>query len=167
MVDRTAEFLLLHGGHRLPHNSAASATDCSAAHAFPQHSAGHSAAHSAANTAANPATHPTHTAAAPAAANCSTSADWTSRSIQLRGGSISWVGWRQAGVVLQNPPHLRRPAHTTTSSGRSLQLRRWIRELAGRMVSAEERVVLQSTWQRLSESGRWWVCVTDRHITTI
>jgi len=163
MVNGTAELLLLHGGHRLPHISASSATDCSAAHAFPQHSA----AHTATNTAANPATHPTHTAATPAAANFATSPDWTSRSIQLRGGSISWVGWRQAGVVLQNPPHLRRPAHTTTSSGRSLQLRRWIRELAGRVVSAQESLVLQSTWQRLSESGRWRVCVTDRHITTI
>merc|ERR1712127_959500 len=62
MVDRTAEFLLLHGGHRLPNDSAASATDCSAAHAFPQHSAAHTAAH----TATNPATHPAHIAAAPA-----------------------------------------------------------------------------------------------------
>jgi len=162
MVDRTAEFLLLHGGHRLPYNSAASATDCSAAHAVPQHSAAHTATH----TAANPAAHPAHTAA-PAGTNFPTSPDWTSRSIQLRRGSVSWVGRRQAGVVLQNPPHLRRPAHTTTSSGRPLQLRRWICELAGWLVSAQERLVLQGTWQRLSESGGWRVCVSDRHIATI
>merc|ERR1712117_12299 len=50
--------------------------------------------------------------------------------------------------------HASSTAHCT---GRSLQLRRWLRKLAGRLVSGQEGVVLQSPWQGLSES-RWWLC---------
>merc|ERR1711877_25909 len=72
----------------------------------------------------------------------------------------------QEGVVLPSPPP-RLPSNRTAAaahrhassaayrSGRSLQLRRWFRELASRMVSAEEGVVLQSPRQGLSESRRW------------
>merc|ERR1712242_265676 len=48
------------------------------------------------------------------------------------------------------------PASSTAHcTGRSLQLRRWLRKLAGRLVSGQEGVVLQSPWQGLSESRRW------------
>merc|ERR1711963_302612 len=68
--------------------------------------------------------------------------------------------------VLPSPPPLLPPnrtaatAHHHASSavcrtGRSLQLRRWFRKLASRLVSAEEGVVLQSPRQGLSESRRW------------
>merc|ERR1711920_709432 len=54
-------------------------------------------------------------------------------------------------------------AHHNASSaacraGRSLQLRRWFRKLASRLVSGKEGVVLQSPRQGLSTSS-WWVCL--------
>merc|ERR1711878_251912 len=69
------------------------------------------------------------------------------------------------GLVLPNPPR-RLPSNRTAAAhhhassaacraGRSLQLRRWFRKLASRLVSAQEGVVLQSPWQGLSESRRW------------
>merc|ERR1712039_445159 len=72
------------------------------------------------------------------------------------------------GVVLPSPPpwlpsnctaaaahHAHRHASSTAcrASG-SLQLRRWFRKLASRLVSAEEGMVLQSSRQGLSESRR-------------
>merc|ERR1712157_140658 len=56
--------------------------------------------------------------------------------------------------------HLNRPTHHHASSAacrvrRSLQLRRWFRKLASRLVSGKEGVVLQSARQGLSESRRW------------
>ena len=44
-------------------------------------------------------------------------------------------------------------AHRATS--RSIQLRRWLRKLASRLVSGKEGVVLQSPWQGLPEPRRW------------
>jgi len=75
------------------------------------------------------------------------------------------MGRWQAGVVLQNPSHLRR-AHESTCARRSIQLRRWIRKLAGRLVCGQKGVVLQSTWQRLPQQ-RWWLHHRWHHITTI
>jgi len=74
-------------------------------------------------------------------------------------------------VVLPNPPpwlpsnctagaaHRAHHAHrhaspAACSASGSLQLRRWFRKLAGRLVSAEEGVVLQSPRQGLPESRR-------------
>merc|ERR1712222_75495 len=72
-------------------------------------------------------------------------------------------GHRQEGVVLPNPPP-RLPAanhpsssanaNRTTSTSRSVQLRRWFRELASRLVSGKEGGVLQSPRQGMSESRR-------------
>merc|ERR1711992_406262 len=79
------------------------------------------------------------------------------------------------GVVLPNSPprlpsnrtaaaahhHASSAAHRHASSaayrasGRSLQLRRWFRKLASRLVSGQKGVVLQSPRQGLSESRRW------------
>jgi len=56
--------------------------------------------------------------------------------------------------VLPNPPPLRAAA-AYRATGRSVQLRRWFRKLASRLVSGKEGVVLQSSWQGLSESRRW------------
>merc|ERR1712154_596903 len=57
-------------------------------------------------------------------------------------------------MVLQNPPHLRR-TDDTAGSGRPLQLPRWLRKLAGRLVRGQEGMVLQSPWQGLPKPGRW------------
>merc|ERR1712151_1104705 len=74
-------------------------------------------------------------------------------------------GCRQEGVVLPStPPRLpsnrtAAAAHRASSAayraGRSLQLRRWFRELDGGLVRGQEGVVLQSPRQGLSESRRW------------
>merc|ERR1712027_280627 len=45
-------------------------------------------------------------------------------------------------------------AHRASGAGRSVQLRRWFRKLAGRLVSAKEGVVLQSPRQGLPEPRR-------------
>merc|ERR1712228_891253 len=49
--------------------------------------------------------------------------------------------------------HASSPACRAT--GRSIQLRRWFRKLASRLVSGKEGVVLQSSRQGLPESRRW------------
>merc|ERR1712087_896321 len=67
--------------------------------------------------------------------------------------------------VLPNPPP-RLPYNRTAirasassaayrATGRSVQLRRWFRKLASRLVSGKEGVVLQGPRQGLSESRRW------------
>jgi len=72
-------------------------------------------------------------------------------------------------VVLPHPPrrlpsnrtataahhHASSSAHRAGATGRSVQLRRWFRKLAGRLVSAKEGVVLQSPRQGLPEPRRW------------
>merc|ERR1712024_200042 len=65
-------------------------------------------------------------------------------------------GRSQADVVLQPPPYLR-SADSTTAPSRSLQLRGWIRKLAGGLECGQEGVVLQSLWKGLPES-RWRLC---------
>jgi len=64
-------------------------------------------------------------------------------------------------VVLQPPPYLR-SADSTTAPSRSLQLRGWIRKLAGGLECGQEGVVLQSSWKGLPES-RWRLCPGRAH----
>merc|ERR1712061_397002 len=59
----------------------------------------------------------------------------------------------QADLVLQPSSYLWSADRTTTPS-RSLQLRGWIRKLAGRLVCGQEGMVLQSSWKGLSEPRR-------------
>merc|ERR1712018_834270 len=46
--------------------------------------------------------------------------------------------------------------YCASETSRSLQLRRWLRKLAGRLVRAQKGVVLPRPWQGLPESG-WWL----------
>merc|ERR1712129_99983 len=55
---------------------------------------------------------------------------------------------------LQFPPYLW-PADGAASASRSLQLSGWLRELAGRLVSSKEGVVLSRSWKGMPESRRW------------
>merc|ERR1712060_900080 len=64
------------------------------------------------------------------------------------------------GVVLQGAQHLR-TANAASSSRGPIQLRRWVRQLAGRLVRAEEGLVLRTPWQGLPWSGQW--LRADRH----
>jgi len=62
----------------------------------------------------------------------------------------------EEGVVLQNSP-LGLPnddADDCSATPRSVQLRGWLRELAGRLVCAREGVVLRASWQGLPQPGR-------------
>merc|ERR1712039_975576 len=61
------------------------------------------------------------------------------------------------GLVLPNPPPLR-AATATSRTGRSVQLRRWFRKLASRLVSGQEGLVLQQRRQGLPTSS-WRVCL--------
>jgi len=145
-----AEGLLLHdGGPGMRDYSFAGDDTDNPTHAIPHataHTAAHPAAHAAgAASASTPATlaSATHSAACPCR---------TRRSIQLRCGAVFHLGWGQAAVVLQDPPHLR-PADASASPSRPIQLRGWVCELASRLVSPQERVVLSGSRQGLSEPG--------------
>merc|ERR550532_185623 len=120
----------------------------------PTHAAPHPAAHAAAAAASShPATlAATHSAASPRR---------TCRSIQLRCGPVLHLGWGETAMVLQDPPHLR-PADTTASPRRPVQLRGWVRELASRLVGPQEGVVLSGSRQRLPEP-RWRVRPISPH----
>jgi len=48
-------------------------------------------------------------------------------------------------------------ANYASETCRPLQLRRRFRELAGGLVSSEERMVLQGSWQGMPQPGCWWV----------
>lgn len=48
-------------------------------------------------------------------------------------------------------------SHSTTSTGRPLQLRRWVCELAGRLVCGEKGLVLPSSWKGLPRQRWWWL----------
>jgi len=48
-------------------------------------------------------------------------------------------------------------AHCATKARRPVQLRRWLRELASRLVGSQEGVVLQGPRQGLPKSGRRWM----------
>merc|ERR1719433_1479421 len=74
--------------------------------------------------------------------------------LQFRSRPVFLLGWGQAAVVLQDSPHLW-AAHSSTSAGRSIQLPRWFRELAGWLECRQKRMVLSDAWQGLPESGRW------------
>jgi len=147
MVPSAATVLLLNDGQGLRDNGVSSDYPNSAANSIP-----HTATDAAAHTTPNPTCH----------------AVGASGSFQLRCGPRKHLGSGQEGVVLQDPPS-RMPADCATAGGdadssastadftacaadtateasRSLQLQRWICELAGRLVRAEERMVLQGAW---------------------
>merc|ERR1712083_544148 len=69
---------------------------------------------------------------------------WIPSTAQLMSGTLG----------LPIPPPLRAAA-AYRATGRSVQLRRWFRKLASRLVSGKEGVVLQSPRQGLSEPRRW------------
>merc|ERR1711920_644083 len=70
-----------------------------------------------------------------------------------------WIPSIAQSILRTRGPQIRRrgAAESTTSAAlsQSLQLRRWVRKLASRLVSGKEGVVLQSSRQGLSQSRRW------------
>jgi len=149
VVAAAERFLLRDCWHWVRHNAAS-------------HSIAHSAAHAATHAAAHAATHATTHATANTA-----QAFWASGPLQLRSESGEYVGSRQEGLVLQGASS-RMPtadlaasaadlatsdADSPTCARRPLQLRRWIRELAGRLVGGQEGLVLSRAWQGLPWSG--------------
>merc|ERR1712154_415688 len=46
-------------------------------------------------------------------------------------------------------------ANIATAACRSLQLQRWLRELAGGLECGKERMVLQGSWKGVPKPGRW------------
>jgi len=147
LVDSGAEsYLLFDGEHRL-------SDDLSRAGYEPANASSDASAHASAHASAD--------------ANCDqadhTAPDW--RSFQLRHRLGGCMGRRQEGVVLPSPSH--RLSHCGSASGDSgdtlhdasscargsLQLRRWLCQLAGRVVCGQEGMVLQSPQQGLP-SGR-------------
>jgi len=129
-------------------NSVSNATSDAATHAATptaSHSASHSTAHSSTHAAQDTTGHST---------TRTTSPSWTRRPLQLCGWTVFLVATSQAAVVLQFPPYLW-PADGAASASRSLQLSGWLRELAGRLVSSKEGVVLSRSWKGMPESRRW------------
>jgi len=139
-----AEGLLLHdrGSGVRDHGFAAGTTNNST------HTVSHAATNSATYAAPDAASD-----SAFAAANSATCTSRTCRSLQLRRRAVFYMGPKQAVLVLSEPSHLW-PADATAGSSGSLQLRRWFRELAGRLVCPQEGVVLSGPWQRLPKP-RW------------
>jgi len=151
-----AKRLLLHDRRkRLPHDESTGDDPDAAPDTFP-------------DTASNPS---------PDAAAHTPCHPWRScGSLQLRCRRREHVATGQEGLVLPySPPrvptncaapaaHLpttNANAHPATGAAdrageacRSVQLRRWLRELASRLVSAKEGVVLPRSWQGLSKPGR-------------
>lgn len=152
MVRGAERFLLQHGGTRLCDDGVArDHTDGPAnslSHAA-AHAASHTASHATAHTATHAAKDKTRNSATHSATPNGTSSPSRSRGpLQLRGWTVCRLGWSQAAVVLQLPPHLWAADGTAGPSG-SLQLPGRLRELAGRLVCREEGVVLQGSWEGL------------------
>jgi len=123
MVPSAEGLLLCNSGPRLRDYRSARAPGDSTTHSIPDaatHTAAHATGHSTRDSASDSASHTTH------------SATRTCRSLQLRCGSILWLGPRQADMVLPASSYLR-SADGSTASSRSLQLPGWLRELAGRL----------------------------------
>jgi len=149
------ERLLLHDRRQGLRNHGSSCPACD----HPSNAFSNTATDTATNSPCNAARHAAANSATASTANSAARPSWTCRSVQLRCWTVFCLGGEQAAVVLQFPSHLR-AANRTTSSSRSLQLRGWFRQLAGGLVSAEEGMVLQDSWQGLPWSDWRWV----RHI---
>lgn len=145
-----------------------------------------------------PTTYAAANAATDSTANATTkpnSATWPSRPLQLCGGSAGVLAAAEEGLVLSGAPfglpnsaankaaappnvppnvsayHL--ATYATAASCRSVQLRRWLRKLDGRLVCRQEGVVLSRARQGLPADRRWmwhdvtslrlqcWICELD------
>jgi len=155
----SSERLLLHDcGKRLRDDSSPGDDANSATNALPN-AAAYASAYTPANSSCHAASNAAANSATASTANSAARPSWTCRSVQLRCWTVFCLGGEQAAVVLQFPSHLR-AANATASSSRSLQLRRRFRQLAGGLVSAEERMVLSDPRQGLPWSDWRWM----RHI---
>lgn len=99
-----------------------------------------------------------------------TTAAYSAPRPKLRHWRSSHMGWIQEGVLLPRPPpwlpndqahahpnyathaHPNYATRTTRPSG-PIQLRRWLCQLAGRLVSRQKGMVLQGSWQGLPWPG--------------
>jgi len=106
VVAGPAGFLLHDDGPWLHYHPA---YNCTAS--APANAAADSIPNSSPNSAANTTAHN----AAPKAGSASSS-NRSSRPLQLRRGNLVLVGWRQAGLVLRPPPHLRWSTDIATST---------------------------------------------------
>merc|ERR1712032_204429 len=80
----------------------------------------------------------------------------TSLPYDCESGFAQWeTTWSPAQQEFCSSAHHHASSAAYCASGRPVQLRRWFRKLASRMVCGKEGVVLQSPRQGLPESRRW------------